>query len=373
MRDDYLIPGIPENVLRNTRGFENNEDLSAFEREVSAARAQDLASSPIAPTFDRAHLSALHAQLFKGVYPWAGHMRDESFQLPDGTPIGAIGELHKGQKEFAKSAEIDQRLDALSKDIAQSDNFRNLSPAQFAFGATNVLAELNEIHPFREGNGRTQRTFLSDLGREAGHQIDWKNIDKARNLEASIAVDYGALEPMEAMMRDAIQPERQVMMTEASNEIAGRADLDWMRTLDEMGDLQQRTLLPGDDVTGRLYGVTETGAMILDAENVLHIARRSDLPETVQAPISCEPAPFVKVTASPSHEDRVWQIDMERIERDGPSPLPQTKEEYLERSRALINQVPPGPRKEELERLMAEVEVQYGQTPARDDGFEPER
>jgi cell filamentation protein len=36
------------------------------------------------------------------------------------------------------------------------------------------LGELNAAHPFREGNGRTQREFIRELGLKAGHYIDWR-------------------------------------------------------------------------------------------------------------------------------------------------------------------------------------------------------
>ena len=51
------------------------------------------------------------------------------------------------------------------------------SPADFVARAAHHISELNAIHPFREGNGRTQRAFLFVLGRQAGHEIDLSKID----------------------------------------------------------------------------------------------------------------------------------------------------------------------------------------------------
>jgi cell filamentation protein len=54
-----------------------------------------------------------------------------------------------------------------------------------------VLRNVNTIHPFREGNGRTQRAFFHQLGREAGWPIDWSGLHPERNVTASMASLHG--------------------------------------------------------------------------------------------------------------------------------------------------------------------------------------
>ena len=49
-----------------------------------------------------------------------------------------------------------------------------------------IMAELNIIHPFREGNGRTIREFIRCLGLHYGLLINWGNVDKEKILSASI-------------------------------------------------------------------------------------------------------------------------------------------------------------------------------------------
>jgi cell filamentation protein len=46
---------------------------------------------------------------------------------------------------------------------------------------------VNFIHPFREGNGRTQLQYLKLLSDRAGHPIDLARIDASRWIEASVA------------------------------------------------------------------------------------------------------------------------------------------------------------------------------------------
>lgn len=371
-RDDYLIPGLGEAVLRNTQGFDKNDDLSRFEREQSRANLALVHEDPIGPTFDRAHLATLHARAFHNVYDWAGRMRDESFTLPDGTSIGRMEALHKGDKAFAPASDIEARLDALSETIQAADGFKNLPPAQFSQKATKILAELNDIHPFREGNGRTQRAFLSELGRQAGHEIDWKGIDRDRNLDASKATDAGDLEPLGEMLRDAIQPERQTLLRDTNTALGSRADLEWLRIMDDWGDLRQRTVLPGESVSGRLYAVTDNAALILDENNALHVARVDDISAGSLEQLGRGLAPPVSVTGGESQQDRLWQLDQSAMISNGPTPLPETREEWAQQSAALIDQVPDGPRKEEMIRLLGEIEQDYEAEPSRDDGFDRE-
>ncbi|MGH3575304.1 MAG: Fic family protein, partial [Pseudonocardiaceae bacterium] len=41
---------------------------------------------------------------------------------------------------------------------------------------------VNAVHPFRDGNGRTQRAFFGQLARDAGYRIDWSTMDRETNL-----------------------------------------------------------------------------------------------------------------------------------------------------------------------------------------------
>ena len=49
-----------------------------------------------------------------------------------------------------------------------------------------VMAELNIVHPFREGNGRSIREFIRLMAKRMGYDLNWGNVDKEELLEASI-------------------------------------------------------------------------------------------------------------------------------------------------------------------------------------------
>jgi cell filamentation protein len=57
---------------------------------------------------------------------------------------------------------------------------------RFANRAGYYLGEINAIHPFREGNGRTQREFIRQLALRCGFVMDWTGMSKEENTEASI-------------------------------------------------------------------------------------------------------------------------------------------------------------------------------------------
>ena len=64
------------------------------------------------------------------------------------------------------------------------------SAASFAEGAAYFLSELNAIHMFREGNGRAQTAFLAMLAAEAGHPMDFAELDPQGWMEAMVHSFY---------------------------------------------------------------------------------------------------------------------------------------------------------------------------------------
>jgi fido (protein-threonine AMPylation protein) len=101
------------------------------------------------------HFRAIHRHLFQDVYAWAGKVRTVR--------------ISKGESTFCYPEHIDQEMAKLFKALRQTGHLRGTSPQDFAKQAAHFLAELNAIHPFREGNGRTQLTFLTLLADRAGH------------------------------------------------------------------------------------------------------------------------------------------------------------------------------------------------------------
>ena len=165
-------------VLRNKFGIESNSELRTEEYRATAFRMAEIAEGD-GPSgqFDKAHLKAIHGYIFQDVYEWAGHTRNES-PIVDGQRVEPIGGLSKGGTAFLHGSRIEMGLDEALRPIRDPEVLRGSTPEQFAERAGQVMAKLNYVHPFREGNGRTQEVFIAELGRLRGHEVDFTVIAK---------------------------------------------------------------------------------------------------------------------------------------------------------------------------------------------------
>lgn len=92
----------------------------------------------------------------------------------------------KAATGFCYPEYIDQEMLRIFEGMAEADYFRGLVIEDFAVGAAHVLAEINAVHPFREGNGRTQLTFLAMLMENAGLSFNADVLERERVLDAMI-------------------------------------------------------------------------------------------------------------------------------------------------------------------------------------------
>ncbi len=74
----------------------------------------------------------------------------------------------------------------------------------FAVAAGEIIGDVNYVHPFREGNGRTQALYLEQLAARAGRPIDLRRIDRARWMAASRASHSAEYDLLAAEIRRAI-------------------------------------------------------------------------------------------------------------------------------------------------------------------------
>jgi|HubBroStandDraft_1064217.scaffolds.fasta_scaffold05139_3 cell filamentation protein len=167
--DPYLYPGTK--VLKNLRGLTDAELLERFEARRTHRRIAELIETPVAGKFDVAHLQAIHRYIFQDVYGWAGHFRTVN--------------ISKGGHLFGAAAFLEPALRQVLEKLAAGNYLAGLDAAAFAGRAAWFLGEINAAHPFREGNGRTQREFIRQVGLKAGHYVDWRAATPAQMTEAS--------------------------------------------------------------------------------------------------------------------------------------------------------------------------------------------
>lgn len=146
-------------------------------------------------------------------------------------------------------------------------------PKSFAERAGRVLSELNYVHPFREGNGRAQEAFISELGRHYGREIDFSIITRPRMIEASIETTNDPSSPaMKHAIEDAMNPARREAIRSAFEDLR------------EVGEepLQHdvRTARAGEEVTGQILGHDNRVASLVTDQGIV-VADRADLRETL--------------------------------------------------------------------------------------------
>jgi cell filamentation protein len=165
--DPYCYPGTT--VLINKLGLRDQKKLDAFEAEITTQRA--------AEPFPRGRLSyghyrTMHRHLFQDIYTWAGKIRTVR--------------ISKDGSMFCYPEHIDSEMRKLFGELRDSTYFRGSSPGEFAQSAAHFLSELNAIHPFREGNGRTQLALLTLLAERAGHPLTLDQFNPAAMLSAMV-------------------------------------------------------------------------------------------------------------------------------------------------------------------------------------------
>lgn len=181
--DPYSDPAT--GVLYNKLGLVTAADLEAAEREITHAALILLDESPVSPSYDLPHLREIHKRIFGDIYEWAGQIRTVA--------------IAKGAM-FCLPQYIDSSATIIFHELHDEDCLRGLRRDAFVGRLAYYLGEVNALHPFREGNGRTQRVFLGQLARDAGFTLAWQHLDPVRNVEASAAIMRGDPEPMREML-----------------------------------------------------------------------------------------------------------------------------------------------------------------------------
>jgi cell filamentation protein, protein adenylyltransferase len=157
-------------VLVNKLDLRDQTELDAFEAEISSARAEEPLQDGI---LDFPHYKTVHHHLFQDVYEWAGQVRTVR--------------ISKGGNPFCFPENIEDQATRLFDNLRMADYLRNLGAKTFATKAAHFLAELNAIHAFREGNGRSQLTFFALLADQARHPLNLDKLEPGEMLQAMIA------------------------------------------------------------------------------------------------------------------------------------------------------------------------------------------
>lgn len=183
--DPYCYPG--STVLKNLLDLRDQAVLDRYEAEITSDRAREpFPEGKVSPAL----YCAFHRHLFQDVYAWAGEYRTVR--------------IAKGGNPFCFPEHIAVQVQQLFADLEQQQFLRSLSIEAFAVKGAHFLSELNAIHPFREGNGRTQLAFFAFLAERAGHPLRRQGFDPAQMLAAMITSFSGDEIPLQSVIRDLV-------------------------------------------------------------------------------------------------------------------------------------------------------------------------
>lgn len=235
----FFIPGT--NVLQNKLNESDAERLAAKEYDITGALYEALVSgdTPIEGNTAQEKLAFVHETLFGDIYDWAGQFRDVN--------------MSKGGHSFGDHASMGMYMRQLQGKINRTP-WNNLDYSATVDQLAVIHTDLNFAHPFREGNGRASRVFMTDLAAEHGVELDFSLVgDKQWNqASADTFLDPGGLnltaEPLKEVYREIASPRE------------GSGSLDHQPSADVMDDELSAAMQFGDDA----YGADSVGEALSD-------------------------------------------------------------------------------------------------------------
>lgn len=172
-------------VLKNKLNIQNADELKSAEREITALRTAQAMIDRIEGNFDFEHLKKIHHIMFGDIYEWAGKIRTVN--------------ISKGNL-FCICEYIEDQMGEIFKKLRRENYLQDCKEkSEIAKRLAYYLGEINSIHPFREGNGRTQRMFIEHLASSLGYQLNFMKIGSKEMLEASVrtfVLDYKLMEEL---------------------------------------------------------------------------------------------------------------------------------------------------------------------------------
>jgi len=178
--EKYCYPNT--NVLKNKCNIEDANKLMRYEREISNIMVEEVyrkvdKKKKIGLSF----FFDIHKTLFGSIYEWAGKIRTVDI---------AKGTL------FCRTFAIESELNRVFNELEQDNYLKGYSKTELCDKMAYYMSEINAIHPFREGNGRTQRLYMEILASKLGYFLDFSNVTEDEMIEASVESFNGHYEKM---------------------------------------------------------------------------------------------------------------------------------------------------------------------------------
>lgn len=188
LTDDYYEG---TNCLVNKFNIQNEEQLAKLEAGITLAKTAELERNPLCNTFDFEHYKQIHKYLFEDLYEWAGKTRTV--------------DISKKGTSFTQAENIETIANACFNRLKDNNYFKNFDFDDFIDNIVDFYCSTNMLHPFREGNGRTQRIFIAQLIRFNGYDINFSEIDTDELMIATIHSANGINDYLKELFKNHIK------------------------------------------------------------------------------------------------------------------------------------------------------------------------
>ncbi|MGN0684374.1 MAG: Fic/DOC family protein [Oscillospiraceae bacterium] len=169
-------------TLINKLGITDENELKSSEALITAYKAASLINEPLAPNFGFENYKELHKVLFDDLYDWAGKPRTIA--------------LSKTATVFTAPERIEELGSLIFARLKKLDYFTKLSQKEFVSEIAELYHSLNMLHPFREGNGRTERVFFVQFIRNARYDIDYSTLNSDLLMIGGIQAASGVMDTL---------------------------------------------------------------------------------------------------------------------------------------------------------------------------------
>ena len=145
------------NILINRFGIKEEATLDEAEREITTVALNAIMFS--LPPYDLEYFRKIHFTLFSDIYEWAGEIRTI--------------DISKQETRFCTYTRIEAEADKIFNSLKNKDFYANDTFEALVSNIAELYADLNVIHPFRDGNGRTQRILFEHIALNCEYVVDW--------------------------------------------------------------------------------------------------------------------------------------------------------------------------------------------------------
>lgn len=158
------------NVIINKLDIKDEELLKEYETSIVALKLTSLAKNKKIYPFTEEGFKQIHKYLFNEIYDFAGEYRLEN--------------ILKENFRFSEYEYIEENISKIIKKI-DIEKMKEMDFATLCKTLSEIMADLNVLHPFREGNGRTIREFIREMAYVCGYDVNFSYVDYELILDVS--------------------------------------------------------------------------------------------------------------------------------------------------------------------------------------------